>query len=285
MTKGGGARVICSFVAAFFVGPAFGQGQDSTPAERDLMVIAEMLEGGYSNANQAYFDHRVDREIKHQGLNIRILRGEDGSFVATGTRAQDKPEFTWNLNLSTDNDAGAVRMTLDDGGCSYLWRREAAQFRASPQQCGDDQPQEIVLSAQQLWVTLGTNAGSDYELHRVRDFKCYVDIPGVGGGRPIPYDRYGEFEIHDQGGSHWFTSKEGREIGVSLLLVDWPINNYEGVFSRDSFVIYVSERVEGERKELGYAFTVPEADRIGINLKWMLAMCYVTSNKYATPSM
>lgn len=31
--------------------------------------------------------------------------------------------------------------------------------------------------------------------------------------------------------------------------------------------------------------TVPDADRIGINLKWMLAMCYRQSNRDATPSM
>jgi hypothetical protein len=87
------------------------------------------------------------------------------------------------------------------------------------------------------------------------------------------------------GGEAWFTSKEGRELGISLFLVDWPINNYDGVFTRDSFVIYVSEKTDEGRKELGYAFTVPTADRIGINLKWMLASCYMTSNRDETPSM
>ena len=57
------------------------------------------------------------------------------------------------------------------------------------------------------------------------------------------------------------------------------------MFSRDSLVIYVSEEVDGQRKQHGYSFPVPEADRIGINLQWMLAFCYMTSNKDATPSM
>ena len=134
-------------------------------------------------------------------------------------------------------------------------------------------------------MTFGNADGDDYQLHRVRPFKCYADIPGVGGGRDEPYDRYGEFELHDQGGSTWFTTKDGRELGISLLLVDWPINNYEGVFTRDSFVVYVSEKIDGERMEHGYAFTVPEADRIGINLKWMLVLCYMQSNRDATPYM
>lgn len=67
--------------------------------------------------------------------------------------------------------------------------------------------------------------------------------------------------------------------------VDWPINNYEGIFTRDSFVIYLSEEVDGERKEHGYAFTVPDADRVGINLKWILASCFMKSNRFATPYM
>ena len=139
----------------------------------------------------------------------------------------------------------------------------------------------MVLSDRQLWMTLD----DEYQMHRVRNFECYADIPGVGGGRDIPYDRYEGFRIHDQGGAVWFTSEEGRKLGISLFLVDWPINNYEGIFTRDSFVIYVSEETEEGRKEHGYAFTVPDADRIGINLKWILASCFMKSNRFATPYM
>ena len=235
MIKGGGMRAICSFAAAFFVLPAFGQGQDSTPEERDLMVIAEMLEGGYSNANQAYFDYRVDRDPKHSGFELQVeldQTPESGELVFSASGSNGLQQ-QWAI--STAHAENAVRMRVFDrqldGYCDMLWRREAAQFRATATGCDSGFPAELVLSEQQLWITLSRQNGGDYQLHRVRDFKCYVDIPGVGGGRAIPYDRYGEFEIHDQGGSHWFTSKEGREIGVSLLLVDWPINNYDGVFT------------------------------------------------------
>ena len=107
----------------------------------------------------------------------------------------------------------------------------------------------------------------------------------MGGGRDEPYDRYAGLELHDQGGSAWFSSKEGRRLGVSMLLVDWPINNYEAAFARDSLVVYVSEETAAGRQELGYAFTVPEADRIGINLKWMLVNCFMQSNADITPFM
>ena len=115
-----------------------------------------------------------------------------------------------------------------------------------------------------------------------------MDIPGVGGGRDIPYKRYGNYQIHDRGGSFSFETEqwEPRTIGITLFHVDWPLNNYEGVFTRDSLVIYVNEtKSDGERIDHGYSFTTPVADRVGINLKWALAYCYMESNESARPSM
>ena len=92
--------------------------------------------------------------------------------------------------------------------------------------------------------------------------------------------------MHGQGDEAWFNTKENRTLGVRLFLVDWPINNYTGYFTRDSLVIYIMEKMStGTIKEHGYAFTVPEANRVGINLKWMLASCFMVSGQKDTPSM
>jgi len=108
----------------------------------------------------------------------------------------------------------------------------------------------------------------------------------VGGGRDEPYTRYDNLSLHDQGAETWFVDKEGRNLGLRLFTVDWPINNYDGYFTRDSLVIYVIEKMEdGSTKEHGYAFTLPEANRIGINLKWLLASCFMISGKVDTPTM
>ncbi|MDH3589621.1 MAG: hypothetical protein OEQ74_09470 [Gammaproteobacteria bacterium] len=288
------------------------QGQDSAPWDRDLQVVAAMLAGGFDNANQSYFDLRGDRSIKHRRYHIDVDRIDApalGEYVFFASSYWDSDEqlsagdYLWIL--SADDDAQAVRMetwrvatsneadTLIAGtaiegkaSCDVLWRREAAQFRGTVEMaCEIPMPDDFVLSAGQLWVTVPEVDNGSFQMNRIRNFECYADIPGVGGGRDIPYDRYEDIRIHDQGGAAWFTSKEGRRLGVSLFLVDWPINNYEGIFTRDSFVIYVSEEIDGERKEHGYAFTIPEADRIGINLKWMLASCFMKSNRFATPAM
>ena len=304
------------------------QGQDSSTWERDLMVIAEMLPGRYDNQNQSYFNFRlgVDEEQRHKRLHVEIKAVDvpglgQRSMLMNGywNNQLDTPEMEYLLWLALDDPEGAVRMfvspidpslaeTLRISGsapmpvlnmratCELLWRREAAQFVAEAQgRCADGDPSGFVLSYQQLWVS-GVAAPADsrqlseaYQLHRARGFECYADIPGVGGGRDVPYERYeGEgFKIHDRGGAVWFDTNEdpSRQLGISLFLVDWPINNYEGIFTRDSLVIYVNEQKDGETINHGYSFTQPDAERIGINLKWLLAMCYMKSNAVDTPSM
>lgn len=281
-------RHVLLMVSLLMAAGVHGQGQDSAPHERDILVIDAMLEGFYSNANQSYFDRRISRESQHAALTLEIERSEDAGFLVSANPAADGARtYTWTLDA--DRRRGAVVMRSEAGNgsrCTLVWSRSAAEFHARADgACDRGDPVEIVLSERQLWVRFADEPAGDYRLHRAREFTCYADIPGVGGGRDEPYDRYAGLELHDQGGSAWFTSKEGRRLGVSLLVVDWPINNYEGAFARDSLVVYLSEELDDGRKELGYAFTVPDADRIGINLKWILVNCYMQSNESVTPFM
>ncbi|MEM6937328.1 MAG: hypothetical protein AAF552_12780 [Pseudomonadota bacterium] len=300
-------------LSIFAVTPTIGwaQGQDSQPYERDLMVIATMLRGGFDNANQSYFDVRGDRDEKHRRIHQVVESVRDSAlgehvFVVSGYWDSDPEKATgsqlWSLRPEPETATVQMQMwALEPGmgvgnlppadqlpaadACELLWRREPAQFRAtSRQSCAKDLPTEVVISERQLWMAF-TESGQDFQLHRIRRFECYADIPGVGGGRNEPYDRYDGLQLHDQGGQAWFTDKDGRRFRVSLFLVDWPINNYEGIFTRDSLVVYLSEDMGDSMKEHGYAFTVPNADRIGLNLKWALVSCYMNSNRFETPFM
>ena len=290
------------FSVLMMVGPnlVLAQGQDSQPFERDLQVIRTMLPGAYDNANQNYFDRRGDRSVKHRRVHITVSPMEEHPDVFVVNtywdNEMDAPANVQVWRLSSDEKSESVRMQSwkdrlpsnvnRKSACDLYWRREAEQFRATAEKsCDSSFPNELVLGYKQFWVNYPELKDGDLKLHRARGFECYADIPGVGGGRDEPYERYEGFKIHDQGGAVWFDAKDGRRLGISLFLVDWPINNYEGIFTRDSFVIYVSEEIDGERKEHGYAFTVPEVDRLGINLKWMLASCFMKSNKFATPKM
>jgi len=268
------------------------QGQDSTPWSRDLQVIEVMLPGFYSNANQAYFDGRRKVDDPQPRHNLLIEVTGDG-FDITLSAPDGTVMSNQRWSLAEDDQRRAVRMDIRDADgtplCPVWWSRDAAQFSAEGDaECteGMGSPAALALGEQQLWWTSRDASDTAVKLHRARQFTCYADIPGVGGGRDIPYTRYDNLSLHDQGAEIWFVDKDGSNLGLRLFNVDWPINNYEGYFTRDSLVIYVIEKLDdGSTKEHGYAFTLPEANRIGINLKWLLASCFMISGKVDTPTM
>tara|TARA_Y100001954_G_C15795757_1_gene597532 strand:- start:1060 stop:1959 length:900 start_codon:yes stop_codon:yes gene_type:complete len=280
---------LCSLT---YGGQSLAQGQDTTPWSRDLQVIEVMLHGLYSNANQAYFDGRRKIDNPQSRHNLLIETADDG-FDVTLSAPDGTVMSNQKWSLAEDDQREAVRMDISntDGTplCPVWWTRDAAQFSAKgDSECTEDHdsPSALALSEQQFWWTPRGASEVPVKLHRARQFTCYADIPGVGGGRDIPYTRYDNLSLHDQGAETWFVDKDGRNLGLRLLNVDWPINNYDGYFTRDSLVIYVIEQLgDGSTKEHGYAFTLPEANRIGINLKWMLASCFMISGKVDTPTM
>lgn len=199
-------------------------------------------------------------------------------------------------------------------GCDYVFRRRADHFRGL-QRAGACRfewegrqvytDNEIQLSRSSLWYhdhkfvqgsgerITGVASGEPFWLERAREFHCYADVPGVGGGRDIPFERYDGIVLHDKGGTHWFRTRataaepEAREIGLSLQAVTWHVlNERNGNFNRNSLVLYVMERLpDGTVKEYGYAFTDPQAERIGHNLKWILVNCAITPRDQARPEL
>lgn len=272
---------------------SYAQGQDTTPWSRDLQVIEVMLPGFYSNANQAYFDGRREVDNPQPRQNLLIETAPHG-FTATLSAPDGSVISEQYWSLEADDAQKAVRMTITDRDgsihCPIWWTRDAAQFSARGDQDCDDgniSPEALTVAQQQFWWTPRKRSpAAAFKLHRAREFTCYADIPGVGGGRDEPYTRYDNLSLHDQGAETWFVDQDGRHLGLRLFNVDWPINNYDGYFTRDSLVIYVIEkRDDGSITEHGYAFTLPEANRIGINLKWLLASCFMVSGKVDTPTM
>jgi len=271
------------------------QGQDSQTSERDLQVIEQMFGGVYDNANQAYFDGRrgLAKEQRHARLTVSVSKSSANSFELELAKHDDSATVTYDAKFEHLIDSNLVGLSLtnrsDLSKCEYHWRRGPEHFSATRvDTCKTEFPETMSLSKNFLW--LGYQGSKPYSLHRSRPFSCYADMPGVGGGRDIPFKRYDNFNLHDRGGSVWFDTigtadEPSRRLKISMLLVDWPINNYQGAFARDSLVMYVSEKIGHETKEHGYTFTVPEADRIGLNLKWILVNCYQTAPSDATPEM
>ncbi len=195
-------------------------------------------------------------------------------------------------------------------GCDYLFKRRADHFRGvqAPGRCEFDwegqrvrTDNEISIAKSSLWLhdhkwviktgrrITGVASGEPYWLERSRDFHCYADIPGVGGGRDIPFKRYDNITLHDKGGMYWFKSDEAtpRELGLQLRAVTWHVlNEANDYFNRNSMVLSVLEKLaDGSVKEHAYAFTDPQTERIALNLKWILANCAITPRQSAKPEM
>jgi hypothetical protein len=287
----------CLVLAIYFAGEVvFAQGQDGTPAERNLQVMTELMAGLYDNANQNYFDTRLKfaEEQRHDRSRAEIMPADDANIGAplfsfelyrAGSEAPDTKEF-WLL--TTDHDPLIVRMKRfsADGdtpnyrpGCDVLWRRDAGHFTGT-----NDSPDcatNMQLSPHDLWVDTGQPTLS--QMTRARPFSCYADIPGVSGGRDEPFDRYNIDDMHDQGALQWFESKEGRTFGLTIRNVRWPMNNEVGAFTRNSLVMYLIERTDDGVAEVGYSWTEPRAERIGMNLKWILVNCFMVSTRDVKP--
>lgn len=290
------ARLLAANLVLATTQVAVAQGQDGTPGQRNLQIMTELLGGLYDNANQAYFQERLDFPAhRRKGrTQVRIAAAENPTLGA--------PLFSFTLVyppsaaaaerelwlLETDADPLLVRMrrySLERetpryrDGCDLLWRRDAGQFTAS----NDSRVCAAVmqLTPEALW--LGDVADNLTQLQRTRRFGCYVDIPGVAGGRDEPFERTQIDDIHDQGGLQWFKTKDQRELGISLRQVRWPINNETGAFTRNSLVMYVLEKTPKGIQTISYGWTEPRAERIGLNLQWMLVNCFRVSNRDVVP--
>jgi len=296
------------------------QGEDSTIPERDIMIMGEIFPGIYDNANQAYFDIRlkVDKQKRHTTTSKKIHRIEASDFgdyvfwSEDNQRYLDTPPRFYLYTLHVDNDRAAVRMKTYNlkeppakkfekkhaayiEGCDLLWRQEAGQFHGQldGNNCAltgeqTEPAYDMMLSEDSLWQTYpGTThseAKDHYTMDKARNFDCYIDVPGVTGGRDIPFKRYYLNDIHDLGGEKWITTDDGTEIGINLFRVMWAFNNYTDAFARPSFVMYAKTKDEkGEAKEIAYSFTSPEVQRLGINLKWALLNCHMIPRQDVLP--
>lgn len=76
------SAVVLCVVNLIFASSALAQGQDSTPAERDIMILGQMLPSLYDNSNQAYFDvclKRPDAQ-RHQNIYNEVSRIQSKHF-------------------------------------------------------------------------------------------------------------------------------------------------------------------------------------------------------------
>jgi hypothetical protein len=321
---------------------AIAQGQDSTPGQRSVLIMAELLPGRYDNINQNYFDTRrnlpeADRHARMHTTITRIEVAGFGRFVflwsdetERAAGAKQRNDMIVTLTAGPGADEVSMKRYLRVGGviekseiaaltpaalrstdgCEYLFKRRADHFSGvqKAKACRFDwegQPvytdNEIQLSRSSLWFhdhkfvvrsgkrITGVGSGEPFWMERARVFHCYVDVPGVGGGRDIPFNRYDDIELHDKGATTTFRTRDAqpKEIFLRLQSVTWQVlNEANDNFNRNSLVLYAFEKMpDGTMKNGSYVFTDPDATRVGNNLGWMLVNCALTKRNEARPEL
>lgn len=280
-------RALAAAALLALAAAAHAQGTDQPPAERDLMVIARWLPGQWDSLEQAYFEGRRNRPggteadaVAHprQALAIAADPADRRAFRVTRGSTTE----TWRLAPAGD----LVRLETDRPGvCPLLLLREAGQFGGSAAPGCRGERRTLLLAEGTLLEGPGDDRARLARFRRARSFTCHVDIPGVGGGRAIPFRRHGPFTLPDQGGEAVFTTAEEppRTLAIRLRNVAWAYNNAPGVFTRNSLTLYVAEVEDGARREIAYGWTEPEASRIGLNLKQLLVNCAIVPPEAAEP--
>jgi hypothetical protein len=183
-------------------------------------------------------------------------------------------------------------------GCDVFWRRQSNQFigTMTPGACRIPSSRaggrtiiitdDLVLTPDQIWIrdkavddqgayVFGNKADVHHKLDKARPFLCWGGVlrgarhGDSGAGAPdSQWSGFRNLWIHDRGGTATFTTDETppRQLTLTLRRVAWPFGS-----SRPSLTLYVSEK-PGERA-ISYAWAEEDAERVGVNLRWMQASC------------
>jgi hypothetical protein len=178
--------------------------------------------------------------------------------------------------------------------CDMAWTREAGQFvgvvgDACRTRSASGAPallaRRVSVSADAIWIderiaplTRRANdapTSTQFRLRRARPFSCWVSVlrganHGDAGAGASAQDWYftRDVRLHDQGGDAVITTDEQppRRLFLRLRRVEWATGT-----NRPSLTLYVHE---GEsQRATSYVWGDYDADRLGINLRWMQASC------------
>lgn len=253
--------------------PLTGQAQDDvswggTLKKRQLQ-LTQMLQGRFSNKEQAAFAIALTRDGEkpfETVYELTISASEGGGLTARASSAELFADLS--IMVSVKNE----RLHVHGEGKSSVCHGDAEAFldgfdiaftAKKNRNCPFGDRLTVLPEGLQLAATKDRPA---LPLMRAHDFSCWVTMPRKNGegwffkaGVPL----------HDQGGEVWVDTDETppQRVGLKMRQAVWPYGR-----SRPSLVLYVHKSEDPDRAA-SYTWANPDADRIGLNLRWMQASC------------
>ncbi len=262
--------------------------------DKDLAEIASLIEGRWDNDRHVFFADDAGlnqtRIADRQHIRITALEGGDESFSFKAERTVEGSdpivlEHTFRINPATLGLEQVTKPLNPDGEnsdrCVIDWHRQGGGFAGharaghcewmfGPGEEGASTVATLNLSEKDFWIQ---TKSVDAHLRRARTFECWTAIlrgaqHGDSGEGMSDWQFQRGVEIHDQGGeAELFTDEpDPRRIRLRLRNVDWPYGT-----NRPSLTLYV---LEGDNdRAVSYAWNEGDAERIGLNLRWLQASC------------
>ncbi len=291
-----GAVLIISACATAQVAPEEAPGWLS----KDFAELTEMFEGRWDNDRHVFFaeDAGMDTISIAPAQHISITRQSEAGAESVTFQAERSVDGGAAVSLfhtfSIDAEKKMIAQTMHltpsaDGnevaGCQILWQRRGSQFQgmADGRDCEAFFPRPeadgelsiaMTLSDADFWVKSQRGAAvTEARFRRARPFECWTAIlrgaeHGDSGEGMRDWDFRRGVKLHDQGGEAELITDEDapRKIRLKLRNVDWPYGT-----NRPSLTLYI---MEGESdRAVSYAWNEGDAERIGINLRWIQASC------------
>lgn len=247
--------------------------------------------------------HVLYEEQYSDGDPAKVLRQRVYAFSADEAAGAIRlrihtPKAPEKLLGAARDPARIARLKLSDTiynpGCDVLWTRRINQFvgavedgacRAKSESYGEIVVDEDhTLTESELWISerattpagapvFGHPNGVPQKLRKVRPFECWTAVlrgarHGDSGEGLNDWQFARGGWLHDQGGVLAIVTDEAepRTVRLRLRRVEWPTGT-----NRPSLTLYVMEG-DSERA-VSYAWAEYDAERIGINLRWLQASC------------
>jgi hypothetical protein len=235
---------------------------------------------------QQYMDGDLKKIYRQRLYSFTVNKKEKAIELKIFTVPDEKAVL--NAHLDNSKLAGLTLEKLDSPkGCEVYWRLKGDKFEGSmkPDACRvvSKRSGKTLIITDDLFLTkdeilindqakddkgayvFGNKSGVHHKLKRVRNFEGWTAVMKDGStammdqDSPVDaYDGQRNLMTHDQGGSVRINDK------YSAQLAQLTHKNGTKVFT-----LKIIDNATG--KTVAYTWTNPEAERIGINLRWVLA--------------
>ncbi|MFN4144427.1 MAG: hypothetical protein ACK4GN_01295 [Runella sp.] len=213
--------------------------------------------------------HRVDTDFPHRHLHLEIISLQDNGFemLISDPKTKELISVQKGYVISPPTDDQKLQVRLEKGQIwNFVLKNEVFEAVSDGGECW-------IVSKNGHQICLQNHFSNDegvpYRMLKCRFFKGWIEIPIQEEGQEKTH-HFGNLRLHDQGGS------------IQLKMPDGTLGNYtveltQLIFGRKLPIMKLAiyelpqNALDYNSYAIAYTWTNPEAERLGINLRYILS--------------